>query len=59
MNDTPENPGIKKKKPSANPKIYVTRRGERYVKAEDVLCSKKVRYLIEKMAEIPVSRKIL
>ena len=39
------------------PKIYVTSRGARYVKADEVLKSPKVRKGIEKMAQIPVERK--
>ena len=39
------------------PKIYVTSRGARYVKADEVLKSSKVRKAIEKMAQIPVERK--
>ena len=39
------------------PRIYVSRLGERYVKAEDVLRSRKVRKLIKEMAKIPVTRR--
>ena len=38
------------------PKIYVTSRGARYVKADEVLKSPKVRKAIEKMAIFPLSR---
>ena len=57
MSDAPENPDAKGEELLDKPKIYVSWRGERYVKAEDVLRSKNVRKLIEKMAKIPVSRK--
>lgn len=33
------------------PKIYVTRRGERYVKADELLRSKRGRAQLEKMVE--------
>lgn len=33
------------------PKIYVTARGERYIKAEELLTSKRGREALEKMAE--------
>ena len=39
------------------PKIYVTSRGARYVKAEELLASPEVREIIKKMAQIPVERK--
>ncbi|MDE0085442.1 MAG: hypothetical protein OXU23_07000 [Candidatus Poribacteria bacterium] len=39
------------------PKIYVTSRGARYVKADEVLKSSKVRKGIKKMAQISVERK--
>ena len=38
------------------PRIYVSRWGEQYVKAEDLLRSKKVRKLIKQMAKISVTR---
>ena len=39
------------------PKIYITPRGARYVKADEVLKSSKVRKGIKKMAQISVERK--
>ena len=39
------------------PKIYVTASGARYVKADELLDSPKVREIIKKMADIPVERK--
>lgn len=37
--------------PPERPKIYVTRRGERYVKADELLRSKRGRAQLEKMVE--------
>ena len=39
------------------PKIYVTPRGARYVKADEVLKSPKVRKAIKKMTRISIERK--
>ncbi len=40
----------KKETENERPKIYVTSRGERYVKAEDLLTSKRGREALERMA---------
>ena len=52
-----ENNPMSKNSLEEGPKIYVTSRGARYVKADEVLKSPKVRKAIEKMAQIPVERK--
>ena len=38
---------------SERPKTYVTRRGGLYVKAEELLHSRKARAIIDKMASLP------
>lgn len=43
--------------PERRPKIYVTSRGARYVKADEVLASPEVQAKIKKMAEILVEPK--
>lgn len=40
----------KKETENERPKIYVTSRGERYVKAEELLTSKRGREALERMA---------
>ena len=42
--------------PEDKPRIRVTRNGEIYVTAEDVVKSPKFREQLEKMAKIPVTR---
>lgn len=45
----------KKETENERPKIYVTSRGERYVKAEELLTSKRGREAVEKMAKFAES----
>ena len=41
---------------SDRPKIHVTPRGGLYVKADELLRSKKARAIIDKMAQLPLKR---
>lgn len=41
----------RKEPENERPKIYVTARGERYIKADELLTSKRGREALEKMAE--------
>lgn len=43
--------------PGDKPRIYVTRNGEAYVKAEEVIASKKFQEQLKKMAEIRRSQR--
>ena len=47
---------MSKESASDRPKIYVNARGGLYVKADELLRSKKVRRLIDKMAKLPLTQ---
>ena len=47
---------MSKKLPRERPKIYVTSRGARYVKADELLLSKRGRAAVDAMAELSFER---